>query len=92
MARFIIAELTDPKSIPHEFAHIVPLLPSVPIMSLIVRPQQEYAMFEHFFGFRHVLRPFRYRDERHLLASLEKKVITPAEKKAQRVAGKRSRR
>ena len=48
MARFIIADLSDPKSIPHEFAHIVPLLPSVPIKSLIVRPQQEYAMFDIF--------------------------------------------
>ena len=92
MARFVIADLSDPKSIPHELAHVAPLLPSVPIMPLIVRPQKEYAMFEHFFGFRHVLKPFRYRDERHLLASLEQKVINPAEKMAQRVAGKRSKR
>jgi uncharacterized protein YjbI with pentapeptide repeats len=92
MARFVIADLSDPKSIPQELAHVAPLLPSVPIMPLIVRPQKEYAMFEHFFGFRHVLKPFRYRDERHLLASLEQKVINPAEKMAQRVAGKRSKR
>jgi hypothetical protein len=91
MARFVIADLSDPKSIPHELAHVVPLLPSVPIMSLIVRPQKEYSMFEHFFGFRHVLKPFRYRDEGHLLASLETKVILPAEKLANRVAGKRSK-
>jgi uncharacterized protein YjbI with pentapeptide repeats len=64
MARFVIADLSDPKSIPQELAHVAPLLPSVPIMPLIVRPQKEYAMFEHFFGFRHVLKPFRYRDER----------------------------
>jgi hypothetical protein len=92
MARFVIADLSDPKSIPHELAHVVPLLPSVPIMPLIVRPQKEYAMFEHFFGFRHVLKPFRYQNERNLLESLDLKVIAPAEKRAQQVAGKRSRR
>jgi hypothetical protein len=92
MARFVIADLSDPKSIPHELAHVAPLLPSVPIMPLIVRPQKEYAMFEHFFGFRHVLKPVRYRDQTHLLSILNDKVIAPAEKLAQRVAGKRSRR
>jgi hypothetical protein len=92
MARFVIADLSDPKSIPHELAHVAPLLPSVPIMPLIVRPQKEFAMFEHFFGFRHVLKPLRYRDEKHLLSVLNDKVIAPAEKLAQRVAGKRSRR
>lgn len=92
MARFVIADLSDPKSIPHELAHVVPLLPSVPIMPLIVRPQKEYAMFEHFFGFRHVLKPLRYRDETHLLSLLNDKVIAPAERLAQRVAGRRSRR
>ena len=48
-------------------------------MPLIVRPQKEYAMFEHFFGFRHVLKPLRYRDETHLLSLLNDKVIAPAE-------------
>jgi len=34
----------------------------------------------------------RYRDQTHLLSILNDKVIAPAEKLAQRVAGKRSRR
>ena len=92
MARFVIADLSDPKSIPHELAHVAPLLPSVPIIPLIVKPQSEYVMFEHFFGFRHVLKPFRYRDEAHLLSVLQQKVIAPAEKLAKSVAGKRNRR
>jgi hypothetical protein len=91
MARFVIADLSDPKSIPHELAHVVPLLPSVPIIPVIVRPQKEYAMFEHFFGFRHILKPFRYRSQEHLIEALETKVIAPAERLAARVAGRRSR-
>jgi uncharacterized protein YjbI with pentapeptide repeats len=89
IARFVIADLSDPKSIPHELAHVAPLLPSVPIMPLIGRPQKEYSMFEHFFGFRHVLKPFRYRDGPHLMSVLSDKVIAPAERLAQRVAGRR---
>jgi hypothetical protein len=91
MARFVIADLSDPKSIPHELAHVIPLLPSVPIMPVIVRSQEEYSMFEHFFGFRHVLKPFRYRNQDQLIASLETKMILPAEKLANRLAGKRSK-
>jgi uncharacterized protein YjbI with pentapeptide repeats len=91
MAQFVIADLSDPKSIPHELARVIPLLPSVPIMPVIVRPQEEYSMFEHFFGFRHVLKPFRYRNQDHLMASLETKMILPAEKLAKRLAGKRSK-
>ena len=89
MARFVIADLSDPKSIPHELAHIAPLLPSVPVVPLIVKPEREYAMFEHFFGFQHVLRPLRYRNEAHLLSLMSDKVIVPAEKLARKVAGKR---
>lgn len=92
MARFVIADLSDPKSIPHELAHVIPLLPSVPFVPLIVSPQEEYTMFEHFFGFRHVLKPFRYRNEDHLLRSLGDKVIGPAERLARRVAGRRTRK
>lgn len=91
LSHFVIADLSDPKSVPHELAHVVPLLPSVPIAPLIVGPQKEYSMFEDFLGFRHVLKPFRYRNQEHLLESLETKVILPAERLTIRIAGKRLR-
>ena len=34
MARFIIADLTDPSSIPHELATIVPFLRTTPVLPL----------------------------------------------------------
>jgi uncharacterized protein YjbI with pentapeptide repeats len=82
MARFVIADITDAKSIPQELMLIVPNLPSVPVVPLILASQHEYGMFEHFMRFPWVLPVYRYTDEVNLLQSLQEKVITPAEQKA----------
>jgi len=82
MARFIIADITDAKSIPQELMLIVPNLPSVPIQPLLLASQREYGMFEHFRRYPWVLEPFLYRNPEELLSSLESKVIAPAELKA----------
>jgi len=86
MARFVIADVTDAKSIPQELAFIVPTLPSVPVQPLILSSQHEYGMFEHFTRFPWVLPIYHYTDEISLLQSLKEKVIAPAEHKAQELA------
>jgi hypothetical protein len=86
MSRFIIADITDAKSIPQELMIIVPNLPSVPVQPLILNSQHEYGMFEHFTRYQWVLPIYRYTNEASLLQSLEEAVIDPVEQKAQELA------
>ena len=86
LARFVIADITDAKSIPQELMTIVPNLPSVPVQPLILNSQHEYGMFEHFIRFPWVLPIYRYTDELSLLQSLTEKVISPVEQKTKELA------
>ncbi len=79
MARFVIADLTEAKSIPQELSHIIPLLPSVPVQPILLASQREYAMFDDWRSFNSVLPEFLYEDETHLIDNLETKVILPAD-------------
>lgn len=81
MARFIIADITNAKSIPQELSEIVPNLPSVPIQPLLFRGSSEYGMYEHFKRYPWVLAIHRYRNLDDLRLSLKEKVIRPAEAK-----------
>jgi hypothetical protein len=78
MARFVIADLTDAKSIPQELQRIVPDLPSLPVQPVILDSQYEYAMFKDFLDYPWVLLPYRYTDSKSLVSSLEANVIGPA--------------
>ncbi len=82
MARFVIADITDAKSIPQELQRIVPDLPSVPVQPLLHTSATEYAMFEHLRRYPWVLEEFQYDDVNDVLNSLATKVIDPAEAKA----------
>ena len=88
MAPFVIADITDAKSIPQELMAIVPALPSVPVQPLLLASQHEYGMFEHFKRYPWVLEPYLYEDQDRLLAALTEKVIGPAEAKAKEQSGR----
>jgi len=88
MARFVIADITDAKSIPQELERIVPGLPSLPIQPLLLASEFEYSMFEHFKRYPWVLETYVYDNPETLIAELDEKVISPAEAKAKELTGK----
>jgi uncharacterized protein YjbI with pentapeptide repeats len=85
MACFIIADLTEPSSIPKELEAIVPTL-AVPVQPLLEGSTRPYAMFKDYWKYHWVLEVYRYNELEDLLASLKEHVIEPAERKAKELA------
>jgi uncharacterized protein YjbI with pentapeptide repeats len=81
MAKFIIADLTEAKSLPQELMRVVPSLPSVPVQPILLASRRKYAMFEHFTNFPWVLPVVPYETKDELLANLAERVIGPAERR-----------
>jgi len=83
LSRFIIADLTDPSSIPQELYAIAPTL-AVPIQPLLETSRSEYSMFSDLSHTSHWILPiYRYADLDTLLASFQEQILDPAEQKAQ---------
>jgi hypothetical protein len=82
MAKFMIADISDAKSILQELRAMVPELPSVPIQPVIIASQEEPGMFDFYRGFRSVLPVHRYDTPAQLLSELSDRVIKPSEAKA----------
>jgi len=89
LARFVIADITDAKSIPQELQRIVPDLPSLPVQPIILESQYEYSMFKDFLDYPWVLSPHRYTNLEDLLTSLPEKVVKPALDKSKEIETRR---
>ena len=87
MARFIVADISDAKSVLQELRGIVPDLPSVPVQPIILEMQEEPGMFDFYRNRPSFLTVHRYADEEQLLADLGDKVIRSAELKALELRG-----
>lgn len=88
MAKFVIADITDARSIPQELQRIVPDLPSVPVQPLLQSSKEGYGMFEDFKSYPWVLAIHCYRDLDDLMATIKENVIKPAEAKVLEVRSK----
>jgi len=88
LARFIIADITDPKSIPQELASVVPNFPSVPVQPLIQKGSEPWRMYDHIKRYDWVLPIYVYRNQRSLLKQLAAQVIGPAETQAKQCGRK----
>ena len=82
MAKFIIADLTDPSSIPHELATIIPNR-AIPVIPILQESNKEYSMFNDLLTkYQWVLPIFHYKDCDYLLNKFKSNILEPAEKKA----------
>ena len=88
MSRFVIADVTDAKSIPQELQAIVPDLPSVPVRLLIQKGAREYGMIGHFKRYPWVIETYEYEDTPQILASISEQVIEPAEQRVEELREK----
>ena len=88
MARFIIADLTDPSSVPHELATLAPST-IVPIQTVLLEGQREYAMFpDPVRRYHWMLEPYQHKSPELLIDQLNEQVIAPAEAKANELRSK----
>jgi uncharacterized protein YjbI with pentapeptide repeats len=88
MARFVIADLTDPASIPQELEATVPHV-AVPVSLIVLEESKPYSMSADLRKYSWVIKPFRYRDQNHLLANLDQEIVAPAEQKRAEIAKSR---
>lgn len=87
MARFVIADVSDAKSVLQELRGIVPNLPSVPVQPIIVSTQDEPGMFDYYRPYPWFLKTYRYATTHQLITDLSERVIRPAEIKVQELRG-----
>ena len=71
LSRFVIIDLTDPSSSPHESKTTIPDL-EIPFQPIIQEGQREYAMFGDFKKYSWVLKGRTYKNKDDLIQNIEK--------------------
>lgn len=85
LSRFVIADITNPRSVPYELAITVPDY-MVPFVTILQRGQPAFGMFDDLPQRYHWALPLlEYKSPKTLLAAFESKVIAPALEKVDEV-------
>lgn len=89
LARFVIADITDPKIVLEELPHIVRNV-AVPVKPLLLESSgnEPVTLYNLRRNHQTVLDTHHYKDLNDLLASFEEKVINPTEMKAKELTGR----
>ena len=82
MARFIIADVTDPVSVPHELATVIPYLTTTPIALIRLKGADTYILRHDFRAFPWVLPEYEYENQESLIRDLAS-VVGPADDRVQ---------
>jgi uncharacterized protein YjbI with pentapeptide repeats len=80
MARFIVADVTEAKSVLQELKGIVESLPSVPVQPILASFDQTHGMFDHLRRYPWVLDPIWYDAKELQPARLSAEILDRAEK------------
>jgi hypothetical protein len=89
LARFIVADLTDPASVPKELEAIVPDL-AIPVVPLIEAGRRPYAMFKDYWKYDWVLPVQPYTSVTDLRTRFDHCIVAPAEHKLRQLAKRRA--
>lgn len=90
MSRFIVADITNPKSSPLELQATIPNY-MVPFVPIIQEGEKPFAMFADLYGkYDWVLDPLEYDTVDNLIANLQGEVIDPAEDRAVEIMRKKA--
>jgi Pentapeptide repeats (8 copies) len=79
LARFVIADLTDPRMVRSELTYITANVPSVPVQPILQRDADLPPEYGTWLLYKSFLPVYRYTDLPQLLASLTEAVIAPVE-------------
>jgi hypothetical protein len=79
LSNFIIADITQPRSVPQEAQAIIPDFRK-PFIFVIQEGEDAWSMAADFLGRHGVIGPIAYRDKAHLVANLEKLLARAKEK------------
>ena len=91
MSKFIIADLTDAKSVVQELQAIVPDFPSVPVRFVIIKSQKEPGMFDGIRPYTWVLEgAFEYENPEEVIDSINDGILEPVEAKLKELSAARS--
>ena len=77
MSRFVIADLTTPRSVPAELQLIVPHM-KTPLVPIIKKGERPYDLFDSLRAFGWVVEPVEYRSLNDLVARMKRDVVGPA--------------
>jgi hypothetical protein len=93
LSKFVIADVTDPQSVPAELQAVVPTV-MVPFLPIIEKGKKPFALLEDLrieHGDR-LFKPFSYPSLDALAAALEEKIIKPAETRFAKLQARKRRR
>jgi uncharacterized protein YjbI with pentapeptide repeats len=86
LSRFVVADITDPRSVPQELVGIVESLPSVPVQPILMSGEELWGMYDHIKRYPWVLGIHYYSTKSDLMGSFLEKIVQPAEAKAQHLS------